>query len=338
MTPAASRQQRGCSADGRSAARRDPLRSSRVPTGDIVTDAARRPRARARAKPRDAQLRCQGSQGRLFPVRCPRLTRVVEGARSSGRRRRWGMSRARRSDTCRGSGFALRSAADVRAASAARSTTSVPLPGVARVGLALTEGGGRRLRFVADREGDAADELDWCHIDAYDDVPLTAVVRDGEPVARRTSTSSRRSSPTWSPGSATRASAAMAAWPLPGTGLADRRHRAVLRRRRRPSPTRSGACSTRPPAASPRPCAGCASRSAAATATPPRTTSPGAGEGRPRAPAARERPPRPRRSAPVPARPAGRVERRRRRGRHRPALPLRAGDQRGRCTPRPARS
>ena len=55
------------------------------------------------------------------------------------------------------------------------------LPGVRRVGFALTEGGGRRLRFTAsDRFHD--DRVDWCHIDAYDDVPLTSVVRTGEPV------------------------------------------------------------------------------------------------------------------------------------------------------------
>jgi anti-sigma regulatory factor (Ser/Thr protein kinase) len=53
------------------------------------------------------------------------------------------------------------------------------LPGVRRVALALTEGGGRRLRFIAsDSVTDAP--LEWCHIDAYDDVPLTEVVRTGE--------------------------------------------------------------------------------------------------------------------------------------------------------------
>ena len=57
----------------------------------------------------------------------------------------------------------------------------VALPGVGRVGFALTEGGGRRLRFTAsDRSDDA--RVDWCHIDAYDDVPLTSVVRTGVPV------------------------------------------------------------------------------------------------------------------------------------------------------------
>jgi anti-sigma regulatory factor (Ser/Thr protein kinase) len=55
------------------------------------------------------------------------------------------------------------------------------LPGVRRVGFALSEGGGRRLRFTASDRA-TADRVDWCHIDAYDDVPLTLVVRTGEPV------------------------------------------------------------------------------------------------------------------------------------------------------------
>ncbi|WP_395659429.1 ATP-binding protein [Nocardioides sp.] len=52
----------------------------------------------------------------------------------------------------------------------------IDIPGVRRAAVALSEGGGRRLRFRA-TDSDA-----WCHIDAYDDVPLTAVVRTGEPV------------------------------------------------------------------------------------------------------------------------------------------------------------
>jgi anti-sigma regulatory factor (Ser/Thr protein kinase) len=55
------------------------------------------------------------------------------------------------------------------------------LPGVSRAGLALTEGAGRRLRFVGSEALDG-DELEWCHIDAYDDVPLTHVNRTGLPV------------------------------------------------------------------------------------------------------------------------------------------------------------
>jgi anti-sigma regulatory factor (Ser/Thr protein kinase) len=55
------------------------------------------------------------------------------------------------------------------------------LPAVHRVGLALVEGGGRRLRFTAsDRDGGA--ELPWCDVDGYDDVPLNTAVRTGSPV------------------------------------------------------------------------------------------------------------------------------------------------------------
>lgn len=55
------------------------------------------------------------------------------------------------------------------------------LPGVVRVGVALVEGAGRRLRFTAS-DRDRADAIDWCFIDAYDDVPLTSVVRTGVPI------------------------------------------------------------------------------------------------------------------------------------------------------------
>jgi len=61
-------------------------------------------------------------------------------------------------------------------------TDLLAVPGVSRVGFALSEGGGRRLRFTAsDRSGESGG-VDWCHIDAYDDVPLTSVVRTGESV------------------------------------------------------------------------------------------------------------------------------------------------------------
>lgn len=53
------------------------------------------------------------------------------------------------------------------------------LPGAARVGLALTEGGGRRHLFTASDRPD----LDWCHVDAYEDVPLNTVVRTGSALA-----------------------------------------------------------------------------------------------------------------------------------------------------------
>jgi anti-sigma regulatory factor (Ser/Thr protein kinase) len=60
-------------------------------------------------------------------------------------------------------------------------TDLAALPGVRRVGFALSEGGGRRLRFTSSDRGVEAG-IAWCHIDAYDDVPLNLVVRTGEPV------------------------------------------------------------------------------------------------------------------------------------------------------------
>jgi anti-sigma regulatory factor (Ser/Thr protein kinase) len=78
-------------------------------------------------------------------------------------------------------GLTLRSARDVDEIATAVLTDLLGLPGVCRVGLALTEGGGRRLRFVhTDRS--KVGHLEWCHIDAYEDVPLTQVVRTGEPI------------------------------------------------------------------------------------------------------------------------------------------------------------
>lgn len=51
------------------------------------------------------------------------------------------------------------------------------LAGVVRVGLAVAEGGGRRLLFTSsDRL--AGDSLEWCAIDATAEVPLTLAVRD----------------------------------------------------------------------------------------------------------------------------------------------------------------
>lgn len=55
------------------------------------------------------------------------------------------------------------------------------LAGVHRVGLAVVEGGGRRLRFTAsDRASGAVAR--WCLVDAYDDVPLNRAVRTGAAV------------------------------------------------------------------------------------------------------------------------------------------------------------
>ena len=75
-------------------------------------------------------------------------------------------------------GFALRGAADVDGVARFVLAGLLSMPGVSRVGIAFTEGGGRRLRFVSS-DSLREDALAWCHIDAYDDVPLTAVVRSG---------------------------------------------------------------------------------------------------------------------------------------------------------------
>ena len=55
------------------------------------------------------------------------------------------------------------------------------VPGVHRAGLALAEGGGRRLLFCAS-DRDNHRRVDWCEIDAYDHVPLNHSVCTGEAV------------------------------------------------------------------------------------------------------------------------------------------------------------
>ena len=90
------------------------------------------------------------------------------------------------------------------------------LPGVTRVGIALTEGAGRRLRFVSsDRLGEG--ELPWCHIDAYDDVPLTAVARTGQDVLGSLDQLEGRF-PDVVAGQRAAGTSAIATVPLPGVG------------------------------------------------------------------------------------------------------------------------
>ncbi|MCZ4499692.1 MAG: ATP-binding region ATPase domain protein [Marmoricola sp.] len=55
------------------------------------------------------------------------------------------------------------------------------VPGVRRVGMALLEGGGRRLLFTASDRIRGAD-LGWCYVDAYADVPLNDAIRTGAAV------------------------------------------------------------------------------------------------------------------------------------------------------------
>jgi anti-sigma regulatory factor (Ser/Thr protein kinase) len=55
------------------------------------------------------------------------------------------------------------------------------VPGVHRAGLALAEGGGRRLLFTAsDRDNEGS--VEWCEVDVYEDVPLNHTVRTGQAV------------------------------------------------------------------------------------------------------------------------------------------------------------
>ena len=111
-------------------------------------------------------------------------------------------------------------------------TDLLALPGVHRVGFALSEGGGRRLRFVGS-DSLAEESLDWCLIDAYDDVPLTAVVRTGEPVLGSMDELERRFRDVVAR-QRDEGTEAMAVWPLPGNGtpmggiVAVLRHRPVL--------------------------------------------------------------------------------------------------------------
>jgi anti-sigma regulatory factor (Ser/Thr protein kinase) len=53
------------------------------------------------------------------------------------------------------------------------------LPGVVRTGVALTEGGGRQFLFTAS-DRDAEQRMDWCEVDAYEDLPLNNAIRTGE--------------------------------------------------------------------------------------------------------------------------------------------------------------
>lgn len=89
-------------------------------------------------------------------------------------------------------------------------------PGVRRAGLALVEGGGRRLTFTAsDRVGDA--DARWCHVDAYDDVPLNTAVRTGR-VVLGTLAELRASYPVFVEGQHGTSTQAVAAVPLTSAG------------------------------------------------------------------------------------------------------------------------
>jgi len=55
------------------------------------------------------------------------------------------------------------------------------VPDVLRSGVALTQGGGRQLLFTAS-DRDNARAVDWCEVDAFEDVPLNNAVRTGRMV------------------------------------------------------------------------------------------------------------------------------------------------------------
>jgi anti-sigma regulatory factor (Ser/Thr protein kinase) len=110
----------------------------------------------------------------------------------------------------------LHNARDVDAVARGVLTHLIDLPDVSRVGLALVEGAGRRLRFVAS-DSPGADPLGWCHIDAYDDVPLIAVTRSGSPVIGSLDQLEQRF-PGVVASQRERGTRALATIPLPGNG------------------------------------------------------------------------------------------------------------------------
>ena len=66
-------------------------------------------------------------------------------------------------------------------------TTVLELPGAARAGIALDNGGGRELRFVStDEDSLTPTRVQWCLIDAFADVPLVDAVRHGEHICAAT--------------------------------------------------------------------------------------------------------------------------------------------------------
>jgi anti-sigma regulatory factor (Ser/Thr protein kinase) len=78
-------------------------------------------------------------------------------------------------------GVALMGAPDIDEVARRLLDGLMELKGIHRVGLALSEVGGRRLRFTSST-AITEESVTWCHIDAYEDVPLTAVVRNGEAI------------------------------------------------------------------------------------------------------------------------------------------------------------
>ncbi len=82
--------------------------------------------------------------------------------------------------------YALGEAVTTDQVAGAALSSATRIPGVVRAGLAVNQGAGRQLRFVAsDRGAGASGEAQWCHIDGLADVPLIRTVREGVAVFLR---------------------------------------------------------------------------------------------------------------------------------------------------------
>jgi anti-sigma regulatory factor (Ser/Thr protein kinase) len=110
----------------------------------------------------------------------------------------------------------LRNASDIDEVARSVLADLITLPGVSRVGFALVEGAGRRLRYVA-TDAQGRPDLSWSHIDAYDDVPLTTVARTGEPLIGNLDELEARYADLV-PRLRGEGIRGLAAWPLPGFG------------------------------------------------------------------------------------------------------------------------
>jgi anti-sigma regulatory factor (Ser/Thr protein kinase) len=90
------------------------------------------------------------------------------------------------------------------------------LDGVHRAGIAVAEGGGRRLHFTS-AEQPGVRPVTWCRIDAYDDVPLNTAIRSGRAIVG-TISEMRGSHPAFVERQAGTGTTALAAIPLVAAG------------------------------------------------------------------------------------------------------------------------
>jgi hypothetical protein len=110
-----------------------------------------------------------------------------------------------------------REAADVDRVALALLRDGMALPGVVRVGLALSCGAGRELAFTAsDRDNDP--DVDWCRIDGMADVPLTQAVRTAAAIHLPDVVALHERYPLIAPRQVTLGTRALAAYPLVDSG------------------------------------------------------------------------------------------------------------------------